>query len=93
VDYTRYSREEAEGIVETIAYAVCATIGLDTSSYSMGYVATWLGALRSAPGDTVKRLKKQLAAIDNTANLIEKAVTEAMGIAPERPTKKEMENA
>jgi antirestriction protein ArdC len=35
------SREVAEVEVESVAYIVCDALGLDTSSYSFKYVATW----------------------------------------------------
>jgi antirestriction protein ArdC len=34
-----YDYEEV--VVESVAYAVCATFGLETSGYSAGYVASW----------------------------------------------------
>lgn len=36
-----WSYDLEEVIVESTAYAVCATIGLETAGYSAGYVATW----------------------------------------------------
>ena len=37
------SRDLAELEVESTAYIVCADLGLDTSAYSLGNVATWAG--------------------------------------------------
>lgn len=34
-------RGEAETVAEAAAYVVCRSAGLDTSAYSVGYVATW----------------------------------------------------
>lgn len=38
------SRKEAEIVAESVAYIVSHYFGLDTSSYSFGYVAAWSGA-------------------------------------------------
>ncbi|MGD0834958.1 MAG: ArdC-like ssDNA-binding domain-containing protein [Candidatus Dormibacteria bacterium] len=36
-------REQAELEAESIAYIVCAGLGMDTSEYSFGYLAVWAG--------------------------------------------------
>ncbi len=41
------SRELAELEAESVAYVVCQQLGLDSSAYSFGYVASWAG---SGPG-------------------------------------------
>ncbi len=41
IDYQRFSRPEAELIVESVACIVCAGAGLDTSSESVPYLAGW----------------------------------------------------
>lgn len=41
-DPTLCSKEVREFIAESCAYVACGTIGLDTSSYSVPYVKTWL---------------------------------------------------
>jgi antirestriction protein ArdC len=38
-----YDRHEAEVVAEAVAYVVGQRLGLDTSSYSAGYVASWAG--------------------------------------------------
>jgi antirestriction protein ArdC len=38
-----YDRHEAEIVAEAVAYVVGQRLGLDTSSYSAGYVASWAG--------------------------------------------------
>ncbi len=43
-----YERDAAEIVAESVAYIVGQSLGLDTSSYSAGYVATW------ARGDSTK---------------------------------------
>jgi antirestriction protein ArdC len=42
-DTPRPDRDTREVQAESIAFAVCAHYGLDTSEYSFGYVATWSG--------------------------------------------------
>jgi antirestriction protein ArdC len=42
-DTAMYDRHEAEIVAEAVAYVVGQRLGLDTSSYSAGYVATWAG--------------------------------------------------
>lgn len=34
-------REQAELEAESVAYIVCADLGIDSSAYSFGYLATW----------------------------------------------------
>ncbi|MHB8191531.1 MAG: ArdC-like ssDNA-binding domain-containing protein [Ferrimicrobium sp.] len=52
-------RQLAELEAESVAYVVCQTFGIDTSSYSFGYVANWGGcgddavALITASGDRI----------------------------------------
>jgi antirestriction protein ArdC len=36
-------RQLAELDAESTAYVVCQSLGLDTSDYSLGYVAAWAG--------------------------------------------------
>jgi hypothetical protein len=38
------SRELAELEAESVAYVVCQKVGLDSSAYSFGYVASWAGS-------------------------------------------------
>lgn len=42
------SRPQAELEAESVAYIVCRTLGIDASSYSFGYVASWAGSGESA---------------------------------------------
>lgn len=55
-------RGEAETVAEAAAYIVCRSAGLDTSVYSVGYVATW------AEGDAgaVYRLAQRIDAAANS---------------------------
>jgi antirestriction protein ArdC len=41
VNYREYGRDDAEVLAETAAFIVCSSIGLDTSSESVPYVAGW----------------------------------------------------
>lgn len=41
IDYQRFTRSAAETIADTVAYLVCARVGLDVSPSSIGYVAGW----------------------------------------------------
>src|SRR5207248_11682627 len=41
IDYKSFSRAEAELIVESVACIVCGSLGLDTSSESVPYLAGW----------------------------------------------------
>lgn len=67
IDYTRYTREHAESIVEAVAYVVCSGLGLDTSGSSVGYVAGW-GA------DDIDALRTYAETIHTLATKIETAL-------------------
>ena len=62
-DAAMYDRHEAEIVAEAVAYVVGQRLGLDTSSYSAGYVASWAG------GDSQK-LQKLAERIDKAARPI-----------------------
>ena len=49
---------------ESVAYTVCSGLGLDTSDYSFGYVASW------SKGREVKELQESMDIIRKTANEI-----------------------
>lgn len=75
IDYKNYSRADAEVIVETVTHMVSEFIGLDTSSYSFGYLAHW-----SRPDDP-KVFQRFAKTIDKIANEIEDIIrkgTEAL---------------
>jgi hypothetical protein len=66
---TQYiSRKQAELEAESVAFTVCSALGLDTSSYSFGYLATW------AKEDALEMLKDSAARIQKTADAILSAV-------------------
>jgi antirestriction protein ArdC len=43
-DCTDLTRAVAELEAESVAYVVCEDLGLDSSAYSFGYIATWTGS-------------------------------------------------
>ena len=81
IDYTNYSRPEAELIVESVACIVCGSLGLDTSSESVPYLAGW------NDDQAAERIKLLAGTIDEIARTIERALD-----ATERDTG-ESENA
>ena len=61
-----YAAEEL--VVESVAYTVCGTLGLDSSGYSIPYLASW-----AADGD-IEILEQTATLIDRLARRIETAV-------------------
>ena len=55
-------RETKEVQAESTAYTVCSYLGIDTSDYSFGYIASW------SRGREVKELQKSLEVIRKTAS-------------------------
>jgi antirestriction protein ArdC len=54
-------RERMELEAESVAYMVCADLGIDTAAYSFGYVATWAGGgdeARKALTESAQRIQK-----------------------------------
>ncbi len=72
IDYARFSRAEAELIVESVACIVCGGVGLDTSSESVPYLAGW------SDDRAAERIKLLAGTIDEIARAIEHAL-----VAPE----------
>lgn len=68
VDYETYSRAEAELIVESVAYVVCGSAGLDTGSDSIPYLAGWNG------DQALDRISRLTGTIDEIARSIEHAL-------------------
>lgn len=62
----KWSYAEEEVVVESTAYAVCSSIGLETAGYSAGYVAVWRDG-GPQPQDLV-------AAVDQLASELEEAI-------------------
>jgi hypothetical protein len=75
IDYHAYTRHQAEVMVDTITYIVCAGLGLAIDGESVPYVAGWGedGAL-----DAVSRFA---ATIDQLARQIENAITGSVATA------------
>jgi antirestriction protein ArdC len=71
VDYARFSRAEAELIVESVAYIVCASVGLDTSSDSVPYLAGW------NPEQAVERIGLLADTIHEIARALERVLDPA----------------
>ena len=59
---------EEELVVESVAYTVCGSLGLDTSGYSVPYLASWSEVATLATIESVAHL------IDRLARRIEDAV-------------------
>lgn len=57
--------------LKTVAYTVCGTLGLDTSGYSIPYLASWS---EQADLDTIQRAAR---VIDEIAGRVEDKVTGA----------------
>jgi hypothetical protein len=68
IDYQRFSRAEAELIVESVACIVCAGAGLDTSGESVPYLVGW------NPEQAVERIQLLTGTIDEIAREIERAL-------------------
>jgi antirestriction protein ArdC len=75
INYETYTREQAEVMVDTITYIVCAGLGLATDGDSVPYVTGWgeAGAL-----DAVNQFA---ATIDDLARRIETAIGASTGTA------------
>ena len=65
----RKKRRQKEVEAESIAYVVCQYYGIDTSDYSLGYVAGW------SKGTELAELKASLDTIHRTAGEIIDAIT------------------
>lgn len=63
------NRALAELEAESTAYVVCQALGLDTSDYSFGYVATWTGGGEQA----IAGIKASCERIQNSAAIILRA--------------------
>jgi len=61
-------KEEREIVAESTAYVVCESLGVDSGSYSFGYVASW--ASNNDPVEARKIMQAAMAAIDRTSKRI-----------------------
>ena len=64
---------------ESVAFAVCERLGLDTSDYSFGYIAMW------AEDKGLEELKSSLEVIQATADAILSKVDPALGVDSRGP--------
>ena len=62
-DAAMYDRHAAEIVAEAVAYVVGQRLGLDTSSYSAGYVASWAGGDSQKLHAVAERIDKSARAI------------------------------
>jgi antirestriction protein ArdC len=69
VDYTAYSRPEAEVIVECVSFVVASAVGLDTGGESVPYVAGW------GEDDDMAAIRPRADLIDGLAARVEQAIT------------------
>jgi antirestriction protein ArdC len=59
-DRTGLARDRCELEAESVAYIVCAGLGIDSSEYSFGYLAVWAGGgeeARRALGESAQRIQ------------------------------------
>ena len=67
------NRALAELEAESSAYVICQHLGLDTSAYSFGYVATWAGGTKSA----VDEIRSSCGRISSAARRIIELLSES----------------
>ena len=65
--------DEEELVVESVAFTVCGSLGLDTSGYSVPYLASWS---EDAELETIGRAA---GVIDRIARRVEDALDSAAG--------------
>ncbi len=73
------SRALLELEAESVAYVVCQNLGIETSDYSFGYVATWAGGSDEAQ----KAIKASGSRIQKAADQILTAIEAAQGLGLE----------
>lgn len=80
VDYTNYSRGQAEVIVDTTTLIVLSAVGLDAAGETIPYVAGW------GESGALEAVTEFAALIDTLARRIEEAIYLAEAIQPPRRT-------
>lgn len=65
------SYEEEELVVESVAFTVCGVLGIDTSGYSIPYLASW------SEGAELATIERAAATIDRVARRVEEALDAA----------------
>lgn len=68
VDYEKYTRDQAEVMVESVTWLVGQTIGLNTSDFSDGYIAGWDDTL------SIEALEQFASTVDELAGKIEDGI-------------------
>jgi hypothetical protein len=76
IGYEGYGRHAVEVIVETVAYIVGNSVGLDISSEALAYVASW------GEADDLDALKQYAGTIDEIASKLETAMGVGREAAP-----------
>jgi hypothetical protein len=74
IDYAKYTRKQAEVIVESAAYIATGLVGLDTAGMSVPYIATW-GAEAEDPKMALKIMKEFADTIDTLVNAIVEGIS------------------
>jgi antirestriction protein ArdC len=72
-DEAPMSYDEEELVVESVAFTVCGSLGIDTSGYSIPYLASW------SEDAELEAIERAAATIDRIARRIEEAVTIGRG--------------
>ena len=75
LEHVNWDKNEKEVQAESIAYTVCNHLGLDTSQYSFGYIASW------SEGRDLFELKDNMSVIRNTASNIIEGIEKQMYLA------------
>ncbi len=80
IGYEEYGRRKAEVLVDTVTFIVCGSIGLDTSSSSVPYIAGW------GEDGALEAIRSYAQRIDEVARRIEDGLRERVQTpATERP--------
>jgi hypothetical protein len=86
IDYQRYSRPQAEVIVDTVTFVVSASVGLEVDGESVPYVAGW------GEGGALEAVTQFAETIDRIARRIEDSVL-AAGSPSQELTGSELEQS
>lgn len=74
VDYSRYTRAQAEIIVESAAFVATALVGLDTAGISVPYITTW-GADADDPKAALQTMREFTKNIDEIADVLVEGIS------------------
>lgn len=78
-DRAKYTRNEREVQAESVAYICCAALGLDVSSYSFNYIASY------SNNREVTELRNSLKLIEQTSKTILKFITDNTCLTEQEP--------